>query len=504
MTPLDAVSSLKYFVPEIVLVFTLMAVLVCDLISKNRATWERRLVIVLPSLFGLVVALYFAIRAPEAAPMALFSNMVAYDGFGNLLRILFIVTAIIILLFTIESRELRSVHHGELLVLLITVTVALIWMANSINLLMIYLALETVSVASYIMVGYLKTDRLSNEASLKYILFGAVSTGTMLFGLSLLYGLTGSLDLYEIRAALMSEQAVASSGPALMVIIVLVLAGIGFKMATVPFHFWCPDVYTGAPTPVTALLSVGPKVAGFAVLVRFFYGGMASPTGEQTWTMVGSVDWQTILMGISVITMTLGNIAALLQTNLKRLLAYSSIAHAGYIMMGAVALSDRGIQAMLAYVVVYLFMNLGAFLVIIVVHNGTGSFDIKDYAGIWRRSPMLTIVMGIFLFSLMGIPPFAGFLAKWYVFAAVIRAGLVWLAVIGVVNSAIGAFYYIKILKTMFMEASDTPEPSSKLELHPIYAGLLFVLVVPNIIGLLLWGYLDRVTEYSQKLLDVM
>ncbi len=504
MDRLDAVSSLKYFVPEVVLVFTLMAVLVADLISKNRATWERRLVIVLPSLFGLVVALYCAIRAPEAAPMALFSNMVAYDGFGNLLRILFIVTAIIILLFTIESRELRSVHHGELLVLLITVTVALIWMANSINLLMIYLALETVSVASYIMVGYLKTDRLSNEASLKYILFGAVSTGTMLFGLSLLYGLTGSLDLYEIRAALASEQAVASSGPALMVIIVLVLAGIGFKMATVPFHFWCPDVYTGAPTPVTALLSVGPKVAGFAVLVRFFYGGMASPTGEQTWTMVGSVDWQTILMGISIITMTLGNIAALLQTNLKRLLAYSSIAHAGYIMMGAVALSDRGIQAMLAYVVVYLFMNLGAVLVIIVVHNSTGSFDIKDYAGIWRRSPMLTIVMGIFLFSLMGIPPFAGFLAKWYVFAAVIRAGLVWLAVIGVVNSAIGAFYYIKILKTMFMEGSDTPEPSSKLELHPIYAGLLFVLVVPNIIGLLLWGYLDRVTEYSQKLLDVM
>ena len=507
MDRLDAVSSLKYFVPEVVLVFTLMAVLVADLISKNRATWERRLVIVLPSLFGLFVALYYAIRAPEAAPMALFSNMVAYDGFGNLLRILFIVTSIIILLFTIESRELRSVHHGELLVLLLTVTVALIWMANSINLLMIFLALETVSVASYIMVGYLKTDRLSNEASLKYILFGAVSTGTMLFGMSLLYGLTGSLDLFEIRAALMSEQAVASSGPALMVIIVLVLAGIGFKMATVPFHFWCPDVYTGAPTPVTALLSVGPKVAGFAVLVRFFYGGMASPSGpagEGTWTMVGSVDWQTILMGISILTMTLGNIAALLQTNLKRLLAYSSIAHAGYIMMGAVALSDRGIKAMLAYVVVYLFMNLGAFLVIIVVHNSTGSFDIKDYAGIWRRSPILTIVMGVFLFSLMGIPPFAGFLAKWYVFAAVIRAGFLWLAVIGVLNSAIGAFYYIKILKTMFIEGSDTPEASSPLELHPIYAVLLFVLVVPNMIGLLLWGYLDRVTEYSQKLLDVM
>jgi NADH-quinone oxidoreductase subunit N len=173
-------------------------------------------------------------------------------------------------------------------------------------------------------------------------------------------------------------------------------------------------------------------------------------------------------------------------------------------MMGAVVLSGEGIQAMLAYVTVYLFMNLGAFLVVIVVHNGVESFDIKDYAGIWRRAPLLTIVMGIFLFSLMGIPPFAGFLAKWYVFAAVIRAGLGWFAVIGVLNSAVGAFYYIKILKTMFIDGSETPEPSTRLIVHPIYVGLLFVLVVPNIIGLVLWGYLDRITEYSQKLLEVL
>ncbi len=505
MESLDTISSLQYFVPEIVLVFTLMAVLVFDLISKNRAPGERRLLIVVPSLVGLVIALFYSFQTVDATSAGLFSNMVAFDGFGQVLRVLFIVTSIFILLFTLHSNELRPVHHGELLVLLLTVTVALIWMANSINLLMIYLALETVSVASYVMVGYLKTDRLSNEASLKYILFGAVSTGTMLFGLSLLYGLTGSLDLYAIRTALSSQEVVASSGPALMVIIVLVLAGIGFKMATVPFHFWCPDVYTGAPTPVTAFLSIGPKLAGFAVLIRFFYGGLASPNGDgATWAMVGSVDWQTILMGISVITMTLGSVAALQQTNLKRLLAYSSIAHAGYIMMGAVVLSGEGIQAMIAYMLVYLFMNLGAFLVVIVVHNDVGSFDIKDYAGIWRRAPMLTLVMGIFLFSLMGIPPFAGFLAKWYIFAAVIRAGLGWFAVIGVVNSAIGAFYYLKILKTMFMEGADTPEPSSPLRLQPLYTGLLFVLVVPNIIGLLLWGYLDRVTEFSQRLLDVM
>ncbi len=499
---LDTFGSLKFFVPEIVVVFTMMAVLVLDLVAMKRSPWERRLLLVGPSLVGLGVALFYAIRLAELPASSLFNGMVAHDGFGNVLRLVFLVTSLLVLLFTLRSKELEGMHHGELTVLLLTVTAALMWMSNSLNLLMIFLALETVSIASYVMVGYMKGDRLSNEASLKYILFGAISSGTMLFGMSLLYGLTGTLELSGIRSALENQEALVESGPALMVIVIMVLAGIGFKMATVPFHFWCPDVYTGAPTPVTAFLSVGPKVAGFAVLVRFFYGGLARPSGDAAFEMVGAVNWQAILMGISVLTMTLGNVTALLQTNLKRLLAYSSIAHAGYIMMGAVVLSGEGIQAMVAYVVVYLFMNLGAFLVLIVVHDAVGSFDLKDYAGIWRRSPLLTIVMGIFLFSLMGIPPFAGFLAKWYVFAAVIRADLGWLAVLGVLNSAVGAFYYIKILKTMFLEGDDVPEPSSPLRLHPMHVGLLFLLAVPNISGLFLWGYLDRITEYSQKLLE--
>jgi NADH-quinone oxidoreductase subunit N len=501
---LDTIASLKYSVPEIVVVFTMMAVLLLDLVAMKRSRGERRLLIVGPALIGLAVALFYAARLADSPLAGLFGGMVAQDGFGSVLRLVFLVTSIFVLLFTLQSRELSSTHPGELTVLLLTVTAALMWMSNSLNLLMIYLALETVSIASYIMVGYMKADRLSNEASLKYVLFGAISTGTMLFGMSLLYGLAGTLDLDGIRSALANQDVLVQSGPALMIIVIMVLAGIGFKMATVPFHFWCPDVYTGAPTAVTAFLSVGPKVAGFAVLVRFFYGGMARPEGEAAFSMVGAVNWQAILIGISVLTMTLGNVTALLQTNLKRLLAYSSIAHAGYIMMGAVVLSGEGIQAMVAYVVVYLFMNLGAFLVLIVVHNAVGSFEIKDYAGIWRRSPLLTILMGIFLFSLMGIPPFSGFLAKWYVFAAVIDAELSWLAVVGVLNSAVGAFYYIKILRAMFLEGDDVPEPSSPLPLHPMHAGLLFVLAVPNIIGLLLWGYLDRITEYSQKLLEML
>jgi len=236
--------------------------------------------------------------------------------------------------------------------------------------------------------------------------------------------------------------------------------------------------------------------------VRFFFGGMAQPAGDGSWQMVG-VNWQALLIGVSVATMTLGNIAALLQTNLKRLLAYSSIAHAGYILMGAVVLSEEGIQAMLAYMVIYLFMNLGAFVVVMVIYDQLGSFDVKDYGGIWKRSPMLTIAMSIFLLSLMGIPPFAGFLAKFYVFAAVIRAGLGWFAVVGVLNSAIAVFYYMKVLKAMVIEEGATGD-SSEIAIHPIYAGLLIVLLVPNVAGLVLWGYLDQITEYSMKILETL
>ncbi|MGH9461884.1 MAG: NADH-quinone oxidoreductase subunit N [Vicinamibacteria bacterium] len=501
MPSLGTLASLKYFLPELTLVLTLLVVVAIDIALQGRE--DRRLGVILIALAGLVMAGVFTLMLTEAPQGGLFSRMLVLDQFGLLLRFLFILTAILVLLLSVPSRELAAVNQGEFFALLLGVTVSMMWMANSVNLLMIYLALEMVSVGSYIMVGYLKTERLSNEASLKYILFGAVSTGTMLYGLSLLFGLTGTLDLYGIRSALMNETTLAQAGPALLFSVILVLAGIGFKTATVPFHFWCPDVYTGAPTPVTAFLSVGPKVAGFAVLVRFFFGGMGQPVGDGSWQIVGSVNWQALLIGVSVATMTLGNVAALLQTNLKRLLAYSSIAHAGYILMGAVVLSDEGLQAMLAYMVIYLFMNLGAFLVVMVVYDRVGSFDVKDYGGIWKRSPTLTIAMGIFLLSLMGIPPFAGFLAKFYVFAAVIRAGLAWFAVIGVLNSAVGVFYYMKVLKAMVIEEGTTDDTSSFV-LHPMYAVLLVVMLVPNVIGLVLWGYLDRITEYSMKILETL
>ena len=274
----NAVQSLSRFVPELILMGTLALVIVADLVTQRRPIQEGRNLLTGITLVGLgaaLVASWAALGAEES--QSLFASMIADDGLLGVLRVVFVLASIIVLLLSVRSRELEGVRMGEMLALLLTVTAALMWMAGSVNLVMIYLSLETVSVASYLMVGYLSSDRLSNEASLKYILFGAVSTGTMLFGLSLLYGMTGTLDLYEVRAAL----AEGAFGPGLMFVVILVAAGIGFKIAAAPFHFWCPDVYTGAPTPVTAFLSVGPKAAGFAILIRFFYLGMGEPTGGE-------------------------------------------------------------------------------------------------------------------------------------------------------------------------------------------------------------------------------
>jgi NADH-quinone oxidoreductase subunit N len=291
----------------------------------------------------------------------------------------------------------------------------------------------------------------------------------MVYGLSLLYGLTGTSNLQaigEFLASGLSEQ----NRLAVYVISLLVFAGFGFKTAAVPFHFWCPDVYQGAPTPVTAFLSVAPKAAGFAVMTRFFFGPLAS--GPSRWDLTGTIDWPLLLMVVSVATMTLGNVAALTQTNLKRLLAYSSIAHAGYIMMGVVALSENGLRGIMVYLVAYLVMNLGAFLVVTLVHLHEGSFDLRDYPGLYRRAPLLTMAMAIFLLSLMGIPPLVGFMGKLYVFAAVIERGpeYRWFAVAGALNAAVAAYYYARVLKTIAIDEEvvaegGTPRPALRLAL---------------------------------------
>jgi NADH-quinone oxidoreductase subunit N len=352
-----------------------------------------------------------------------------------------------------------------------------------------------VSIASYVMVAYLKGDRMSNEASLKYILFGAVSTGGMLYGLSLLYGMTGSTNLTVIRDVLAAGAADANRLP-LFVVALLVFAGFGFKTASVPFHFWCPDVYQGAPTAVTAFLSVAPKAAGFAIMLRFFFHGM-STEGAGPWVLTGTFEWPAVLILVSVLTMTIGNVAALTQTNMKRLLAYSSIAHAGYVMMGIVALSENGARSILIYLLAYLFMNLGAFLVVVLVHNQDGTFDLRDYPGLYRRAPFLTVAMAVFLLSLMGIPPLVGFMGKLYVFAAIVEKGsaFYWYAIVGAVNAAIGAYYYARILKTMIIDPGNEEKAPFRLPFaDAVWVGAL---LAANVLPLLWWGRVESWARHS-------
>jgi NADH-quinone oxidoreductase subunit N len=491
---MDNLQSLRYSLPELTLFVAALIVVLVDISLKS----QRRFLNPLLTLLSLILAGYFSLRG-GAADAGLFQGMLATDSFAQFFRLLLILAGFLVVVGSLDSDELSTVHTGEFFVLLLVVTAGMILMTNSTNLAMLYLSLELVSLTSYIMVGYLRTDRLSNEAALKYILFGAVSTGAMLYGFSLLYGMTGTLNLYAIRDTFMSQGVSSFNQYTLLLVVLLIMAGFGFKTAAVPFHFWCPDVYAGAPTPVTAFLSVAPKAAGFGILVRFFFSGMSQATGTQ-WNIMHGLNWPVILVGISVLTMTLGNIAALTQNNLKRMLAYSSIAHAGYIMMGAVVLTEVGLRSMLVYLFVYLFMNLGAFLVVTVIYNSDKTFEIDDYAGLLRRSPFLAVAMSIFLLSLIGIPPFSGFLGKLYVFGAVIDRGIIWLAVVGSLNAAVAAYYYMKVMKAMILDEGDNSLPP--LKISPINLSLLVALLLPNILLVVFWNSIDRWVTASVKLFN--
>ncbi|MBN2241239.1 MAG: NADH-quinone oxidoreductase subunit N [Acidobacteria bacterium] len=487
-------SDLKQFHPEIILTASVLLVVIGD-IALVRI---RRTLTFILAAAGLIAALIAGIRLFGQDPGTLFFGVLSLDPMSVFFKTFLILTSLFILFSVPGSKELSRRNLGEFYALLLGVTLAMVLLAASADMLMLYLALETVSIGSYILVGYLRNERQSNEASLKYLLFGAIATGTMLYGMTVIYGLTGTTKLAAIREAFLQGAAAGNNSAMLLIATVMVLAGFGFKMAAVPFHFWCPDVYTGAPTPVTAFLSIGPKAAGFAVLMRFFFTGFSgSAPGTGMYSGVSPVYWNAILILISVVTMTLGNIAALRQENMKRMLAYSSIAHAGYILMGAVVLNSQGLQSVLVYLVTYLFMNLGAFLVVIAVYNHTGSFDLNDYRGLMRRSPFLTVAMSFFMLSLMGIPPFAGFLGKLYVFGAAVNNNLAWLAVVGALNSVVAIYYYARVIKAMVIEeSSDT----TRVPLSLASQILLWLMLLPTAGLMFFWSGVERLTKASVAL----
>lgn len=489
-------QDLHAFYPEITITLTLLAVILVDLAIPEI----RKTTTFLVTALGLLLALAFTIPQFGAQPTTLFYGMVALDPMAVFFKSFLILTSFLVLLAAPGSKEISKQNIGEFYTLLLGVTLGMVLLASAVDMLMLFLSLEMVSLSSYIMVGYLSHERQSNEASLKYILFGAVSTGSMLYGITLLFGLTGTTKMALIHSALVQGAGGGNNAFMLLVATVLILAGFGFKTASVPFHFWCPDVYTGAPTPVTAFLSVAPKAAGFATLIRFFFTGLSHTGAGSQWGPLTALNWTVLVLMISVITMTLGNIAALRQDNIKRMLAYSSIAHAGYILMGTVVLTSQGLQAVLVYLITYLFMNLGAFVIVIEIYNRTGSFDLKDYRGLWRRSPFLTISMTIFMLSLMGIPPFAGFFGKLYVFGAAVNHNLAWYAVVGALNSVIAVYYYARVIKTMIIDPEAEGADGGAIRLSWASHALLWLMLLPTAGLMLFWDRIQQLTASSINL----
>ena len=326
-------------------------------------------------------------------------------------------------------------------------------MVSANDLILIYLSLELLSLSSYVLAGFVKTSLRNSEASLKYLIYGSASSGIMLFGISILYGITGSTNLSEINLLLKSP---AATQLTFLISVLMIFAGIGFKISIVPFHFWTPDVYEGAPISITAFLSVASKAAGFAILIRFIkIAFLDSVDTSGYWQLVQYIDWQKLLVLFSIITMTFGNFSALWQDNLKRMLAYSSIAHAGYLMLGVAVLSDQGLMAVLVYFAVYLFMNLGAFYVVMLIANKINSEEIDDYKGLGYSIPFLGTALGIFLVSLTGLPPTAGFIGKLYLFIALVDAKMITVAIIALLNTVVSLYYYIRVLKAMFLDKND-------------------------------------------------
>jgi NADH-quinone oxidoreductase subunit N len=472
-------ASLAHFLPELLLSAGILVLVIVDLIVANKShLGDLALIITAGTL--LLIAL-----TPVTANALLFHRMLVFDGFAMFFRALIALAALVAVWMSMGSEEVRACDQGEYYAILLAGTLAMFLMAESANLLMAYLALEFVSLTSYILTGFLRHNRRSLEAALKYLIYGGVASGTMIYGMSWIFGISGSLDFTAINHALTTP----GNLPVLAVFIalVLILAGMGYKVASVPFHMWAPDVYTGAPIPITTFLAIGSKAAGFALLTRFFFPAISSLTATGSWQALKGVDWPELLLVICIVTMTLGNLAALQQTNMKRLLAYSSIAQAGYALMGFVVLSNDGIRAMLFYLFAYYVMDAGAFLVVMIVANSTGREDIDAYRGLaWRGGIVPAIALSIFLLSLTGIPLTVGFIGKFYLFAAVIRGQFYVLAIVGVLNSVVSLYYYMRPIKTMFLDTPNGDE--GRLAPDTWNYGLMGVLACATIVLGLYWS----------------
>lgn len=464
--------------PEGLVVVTLLAVLLVDAISGRRASrWTPYLAIA-----GLVAALVALVLQWNPADPVSFLGSFSNDTLGSVFRGIVALSTAVTILMSIAYVNRTGTPLGEFLAILLSATTGAMLLAGADELVTIFVALETLSISSYLLTGYMKRDPRSNEAALKYLLIGASSSAIFLYGSSLLYGLSGGhTRLSEIAVAL-----AAAPQPSIgaIVALVFIIAGIAFKISAVPFHQWTPDVYEGSPTPVVAFLSVGSKAAGFALAIRLLVGAFGSVTEQ----------WHFVFAALAILSMVLGNVVALAQTSMKRMLAYSSIGQAGFVLIGLLAGTNDGYASTIFYLLVYLFMNLGGFTCVILFSLRTGTDEINEYSGLYQKDPLLTLGLSICLLSLGGIPPLAGFFGKIYLFWVGWQAGLYGLVLVGLLTSVVSIYYYIRVIKMMVVkepqEMSEAvlnyPEIRWNLPgMRPLQVGLVVSVVATTLAGIL-------------------
>jgi NADH-quinone oxidoreductase subunit N len=453
--------------PTVILVLAGMIIMLLEpFTSQEKKSRQAQIAIVAAAIAAYCLSSQWNFR-----PRTVFSGMFIVDNYSVFFQWIFLIITGVSVLISIRFNERESMNRGEYYALLLFACSGMTLMAVSGDLILTFLGLEILSIATYILAGFKRTDPRANESSLKYFLLGSFATAFLLYGIALIYGSTGSTNYQTIR------QLVSFQGPPSLTVLAgmgLILVGFGFKIALVPFHSWVPDVYEGAPTPVTAFMTVGPKAAGFAALVRILAQALPAL----------SADWTAVLWLVSILTMTLGNVVAVLQQNIKRMLAYSAIAHAGYILVGIVANSNAGFGAVLFYLIVYTIMNLGAFTIVLSLsRTGDTGVNLNDYAGLGRKAPFLAAALSLFLISLAGIPLTGGFIGKFYLFSAAIQKGYIGLTIFAVLNSVVSVYYYFRLMVIMYMKepAADQAEP------EPVALPVMAIIVI-GMAGIFLLG----------------
>ncbi len=453
--------------PSLVIVSTMLIVLIFDMfdaISKKVLGWI--------TIVGAGIALVVSIQMFQNEDFGTqFEGMFKVDDYSLFFNIIFLVSTILVALISLSYLGTDDRKQGPYYLLILLATLGMMLMAAGNELIIVFLGLELMSLSLYVLAGYFRDSPASSEAGMKYLLLGAFASAFFLYGIALIYGATGTTSIPEIAEYLTAE----SKSTLLFAGVFLLIVGFGFKVAIVPFHQWAPDVYEGAPTTIAAFISAGPKAAGFAAFLRIFMEALPDITSE----------WNTVLIILAMLTMTVGNVVAIAQTNIKRMLAYSSIAHAGYVLIGLAAANSEGTSSAIMYLLVYCVMNIGAFGAVILARTTDGeSVMISDYAGLGFKKPLLGMFMSVMLLSLAGFPLTAGFFGKFYIFKSAVQSGHFWLVIVGAINTAISAFYYLRVIVTMYMR-----EPEEELEFNP-YPSTLVIGLVLAAIGILLLGIL--------------